>query len=253
MAYEEDHALAQRVCRELGEGVRDGFAEIFLRYAPDLEGFAYSQLYWKDKQTVHDVLGAYWERLLDGRVLCRYDARASLQTYLTAVLKYQIRTVNKRMKRHKKRTIELTEAARALQSEAVNLDRFPGEPGSGTTMGERVLRRSPGSRLLSRDTQRLQREVIHEALLRLSKRKAVWGELAWFRLCGLTYGEIALVRWQRKSRGAPLEGKALEDAADAVKHRCIRKTPSPGCMLRFRELVAMLAKQRGLDPRDLWC
>jgi DNA-directed RNA polymerase specialized sigma24 family protein len=248
MAYEADRAWANRLCEEITSGNRHGIAELYLRYHPELYGYARSRLY--DRDAAEDVLATFWVRLMDGRALCRYDRRASLGTYLTGILELQIRTVNGQFSRERsRRAPEPNEAEAGLLPAQPPTDcgetDEPPPGGRGATPGL-----PPGEAEIRREARRILREGVRLSVLLLSDEHPRCGEILWMRLAGLQYEEIAEVDLRREQPpGSLVDPEELRKRTNALKKMATRRPK--GCEPRFRGIFEGVVAEYGLDPWDV--
>ena len=254
MAYEEDVAFARRVCREIRAGNRAVIEEVYCRYHRYLVRYAVSRLY--DPGSADDVMGDFWLRLVDGRILDAYQGRSALRTYLTGVLRHIILDANREMEKRRRPSGILPEDSGPAADElaaGTRADRPCRERARRDVGG---CARSEGPTGFSgEDAEREARRAVlvrtvHRALLALSAVHPRCAWILWMRLCGLQYGEIARIELLTERPGAAVDPKQLGRKTNALKRLATRAEP-PGCEARFKELFVKVLKNEGLEPEDV--
>ena len=215
-----DYDLGQEICRKLRAGYRNTIMELYNRYAHLFATFVRHRLFDKDPHGVESVLSKFWLELLNGKAICKYNGRASLQTYLTVILNRRIIDANRKFER--KRRAE------------------PAAP-ENEQNAQRHTRQTPETELMAKQQHRL----IQKALVQLSDQSPRDANLIRMNLEGLSYEQMAT----RELNGRSADPEELTRKVDAIRKQFTRK--ETGSMAKFKTVLSQYLDTNGLEYTDL--
>lgn len=189
--YQEDVALAASICRSILDGSPEALEVLYLRYHKVLQKFIAKRVF--DPTLREDMLQHFWYTLLDGKIICEYDAQTgiSLEGYLKRRMAFRILDALRRERRYRQRFPELPCVSNAgEEAPSTGIERLP--EAVQTTQSEQ--------------TEWFDRSLLYEALDILSETRPEDVRLIRDQLSGKSYDEMAAERWtgppehlQRKS------------------------------------------------------
>ncbi len=215
-----DYDLGRKICRDLRSGYRSAIMELYNRYAHLFAAFARQRFFSNDPHGVESVLTQFWLELLNGKAICRYSGKASLQTYLTVILNRRIIDANRKFERERK--------AAPIKSENEVNDCSP-DP------------QTPETTLIAKE----QRKLIQKALVALSDQSPRDANLIRMNLEGLNYEQMAV----RELDGASSDPEALKRKVEAIRKQFTRE--ETGSMAKFKHVICRYLDTNGLDYKDL--
>ena len=167
---DNDLKTARQICRDLRHGSPASLLVLYNRYQNLFSAFAKRRLFNADTDHVDDILANFWIELLNGKAICKFKGKSSLQTYLTVILNRRIIDANRKLDRDKDlgKNIEKTDIESASDSR---------------------IAQSPENILMKKEAQRLVRKAIDQ-LEEISPRDANYLKM---HLDGLTYEEMAKI------------------------------------------------------------
>jgi RNA polymerase sigma-70 factor (ECF subfamily) len=215
-----DYDLGQKICRELRSGYRSAIMELYNRYAHLFVAFARHRLFEDDPHGVESVLSTFWLELLNGRAICRYNGKASLQTYLSVILNRRIIDANRKLKRDRNTAPIKTENEIDVHSHD---------------------QQTPEAKLMVKE----QRKLIQKALVQLSDQSPRDANLIRMNLEGLSYEQMAASEFN----GERADPEELKRKVEAIKKQFTRK--DTGSMAKFKNVINRYLNTNGLDFTDL--
>lgn len=215
-----DYDLGRKICRELRSGYRSVIMELYNRYAHLFVAFARHRLFDHDPHSVDSVLSKFWLELLNGNAICKYNGKASLQTYLTVILNRRIIDANRKFSRER---IVAPESKEDLTDEH-NHDHH-----------------TPETALFKKE----QRKLIQKALVQLSDQSPRDAKLIRMNLEGLSYEQMAA----RELNGMSVEPDELRRKVESIKKQFTRG--GTGSMAKFRSVLDRFLDTNGLNHMDL--
>jgi len=216
-----DHALGQKICRELRSGNRSAILELYNKFGLLFAAFTRNRLFEDDPHGVENVLSNFWLELLNAKALCKYNGKASLRTYLTVILNRRIIDANRKFERERNSTPIIN--ANKSGAEDHNYDQ-----------------QTPEKELIIKEQQRL----IQKALVRLSDASPRDANLIRMNLEGLSYEQMAA----RELNGDDTDPDELKRKVDAIKKQFTRK--ETGSMAKFRSVLGRYLDANGLNYKD---
>ena len=215
-----DYDLGQEICRKLRAGYRNTIMELYNRYGHFFAAFARHRLFDKDPHGIESVLSKFWLELLNGKAICNYNGKASLQTYLTVILNRRIIDANRKFERGRK--------AEPVKHENDAHDHSHSQ-------------QTPETELMAKE----QRKLIQKALVQLSDQSPRDANLIRMNLEGLSYEQMAV----RELNGKRTDPEKLKRKVDAIKKQFTRK--ESGSMAKFKTVLGRCLDTNGLDYTDL--
>ncbi len=216
-----DYDLGRKICQDLRSGYRSAIIELYNRYAHFFAAFANRRLFDKDPHAIESVLSTFWLELLSGKAICRYNGRASLQTYLTIILNRRIIDANRKFARQ--------------HNEAALTDVNP----AGFQCDSQ---HNPETEIIGEE----QRKLIQKALVQLFDQFPRDANLIRLNLEGLTYEQMA----NRELNGNSSDPQELKRRVEAIKKQFTRK--ETGSMAKFKNVLTRCLDTDGLDYRELF-
>ena len=217
-----DWDLGQKICRELRSGFRNAIFELYNRYNLFFEAFSRKRLFDNDPHGVEQVLSIFWLELLNSKAICKYNGKASLQTYLTVILNRRIIDANRKYERERNAKQMTTENEKRADNH------HPDE-------------QTPEKKLIIKEQQKL----IQKALLQLSDDSPRDANLIRMNLEGLSYEQMAA----RELNAKTADADELKRKVDAIKKQFTRK--ETGSMTKFRSVLNRYLETNGMDYKDL--
>jgi RNA polymerase sigma-70 factor (ECF subfamily) len=214
-----DYDLGQKICQDLRSDYRSAIIELYNRYAHLFAAFARYRYFGNDTHGVESVLTKFWLELLNGKTICRYSGKASLQTYLKVILNRRIIDANRKFE-HKRRAAPVTD-------EYVVNDQTPD-------------RQTPETTLIAKQ----QRKLIQKALVHLSDQSPRDANLIRMNLKGLSYEQMAV----RELNGESTDSEELECKVEAIRKQFTRE--KTGSMAKFKNIICRYLDTNGLDYKD---
>ncbi|MDX1707671.1 MAG: sigma-70 family RNA polymerase sigma factor [Desulfobacterales bacterium] len=216
-----DYDLAHKICHDLRSGYRSAIIELYNRYAHLFAAFARHRLFDDDPHAIESVLSTFWLELLNGRAICKYNGRASLQTYLTVILNRRIIDANRKFAREHNTAASFNDSEAGVHSHD---------------------RQTPETELIGKE----QRKLIQKALLRLSDQSPRDANLIRMNLEGLNYEQMAV----KELTGKRSDPQGLKRKVEAIKKQFTRK--ETGSMAKFKMVLNRFLDTNGLDYTDLF-
>jgi RNA polymerase sigma factor (sigma-70 family) len=162
-----------------------------------------------------DVIQGFWEEMLNGRTICAYahgsKNTATLQTYLIGVLHRRVIDANRKTSRYE----EIHQAEENLQERP---DQAP----------------TPHNVLAGLTSNNLARQLLHQALLKLSEESPQDATLVRLYLEGLDQRQMATRIGKR---------------VDAVKKQFTRE--NTGSLAKFKRVLKHLMQSQGITYEDI--
>ena len=214
-----DYDLGQEICRKLRAGYRNSIMELYNRYAHLFAAFARHRLFERDPHEIESVLSKFWLELLNGKAICKYNGKASLQTYLTVILNRRIIDANRKLARERK--------VDAVTHENEEDD-------------QRHSQQTPETELMAKE----QSKLIQKALVQLSDQSPRDANLVRMNLEGLSYEQMAA----RELNAECADPEELTRKVDAIKKQFTRK--ETGSMAKFRSVLSRYLDTNGLNHKD---
>jgi RNA polymerase sigma factor (sigma-70 family) len=210
---ESDIAIAKRICEGLRSGVKECLGGLVATYNEFFHNFARRRLFRPDM--LEDVIQNFWEEMLSGQAICAYadssENSATLRTYLVGVLYRRVIDANRKTSRYE----EVHREEEHLQ----------GKPDQAVT---------PHNGLSASASATLARQLVHEALLKLSEDSPTDASLVRMHLEGLDYSQMATRLGKRR---------------DAIKKQFTREPT--GSLAKFKRTLNYLMQAQGLQYEDL--
>lgn len=209
----QDQVLARQLCEKLRSGDRNCLDRLFRDYHAFFLNFARRRLFNSD--TREDVVQSFWEELMNAKAICVYaqgsENSASLQTYLLGILYFRIIDANRKNAKNRE---------------------FSGLEGNVLeTKKQKNISHDEG--LVTLTSEILVRNLVNEALLKLSENFPQDASLVKMHLDGLTYSQMA--------------GK-LGKNIDAIKKQFTRE--QTGSLVKFKKAFISVMHSHGLKFED---
>ena len=215
-----DYDLGRKICQDLRSGYRSAIMELYNRYAHLFAAFARRRFFSDDPHEVESLLTKFWLEMLQGKAICRYSGKASLQTYLTVILNRRIIDANRKFERERK--------SAPITSENEIID-------CGSDQ------QTPEMTLIAKE----QRKLIQKALVQLSGQSPRDADLIRMNLEGLNYEQMAA----RELNGDSTDREELKRKVEAIRKQFTRE--ETGSMAKFKNAICRYLDSNGLDYKDL--
>ena len=220
--HNKDYALAQKICEHLKACRNDAILALYHEYHHFFLAFTRRRIYHAENDQIEAVLSNFWTELLNSRVICSYEGKASLRTFLLTILNRRIIDANRKFQRDMKFTEIIDEHVSDATDIPDNME-------------------SPEELLLQKERQK----VVHDTLVRLSQSAPKDAALIRMHLNGLSYKKMAEQDFNGQNKAAG----ELQRKVDSIKKQFTR--PVTGSLARFKALLEENLQENRIDPGDL--
>ena len=214
--HKSDYTFAQRICASLQKGATEAIETVYNRFHPFFLVFAKKRLRTLSAYYEHDalsVLDKYWIELMNGKYICQYEGKGTLENYLWLRLKDRI-----------------IDKIRNLKS--VNKQHLPEPPPSPET---------PEDQLISKQIK----QIIFESLLEFATKFPRDAHYIKMYLEKKNYKQMALDELLCENPDEAM----VKKKADAIKVQFTRK--KTGSLARYEKILMRNMDKHEIDIRDL--
>lgn len=211
--YKEDCEFAEKICAALRNGQRKKIEEVYDRFQLKFISFAKKRLYcFGAYEYAESVVNKYWLELMNGKYICRYQGKGSLEKYLR-------RRLNDRIK-----------------NKIIQLMKAPKEP----------LPQPPRESLEDKYiSEQIKHRIIYASLLALKEESPRDAYYIQMYLEGMTYEEMARHELAHEN---PDEAK-IRKKTRAIKVQFTRK--KTGSRVRYKKILERKMDEYRIDKKGV--
>ncbi len=220
--FSEDFRLAKEICKGLIAKNKNAIIGIYEHYHQRFINFAWHRINNTDVNHVTEVLNKFWAELLNPKVICSYEGRASLKSYLINILKRRIIDDNRSFNRQRSKETTNEEDQKYILEKKD--DRLSQE--DDLIQGERL-------------------RLIQEAVLMLANYSPKDADLIRMYLDGLNYRQMA----EKKLNDQKEDQNKVNKLTSSIKKQFTRERT--GSMAKFKICLDRCLEMHRLDYTDI--